>query len=436
MKINRFFAAGAMMAAAIVPMTDARAQEVTDSARIAELERQVEAITRELERQSLGVTVVEADSSVLGFGPAASRVYRVSQGVSIGGYGEVLYENFADERENDTPSSATDRLDALRAIVYVGYKFNDRILFNSEIEFEHGSTSQAGSASVEFAYIDYRLSDAFGFRGGLLLSPMGFLNELHEPPIFLGTERPLTENAIIPTTWRENGIGAFGGNEAISWRVYLMNSLDGVGGGSSNAGGFSSGGLRGGRQKGSSALAEDLGVVGRIDYVGTLGMVVGGSVFRGGTAHGRALDGSEVDGTALIWEGHAEYNAWGWDLRALVAGAQVDDVEALNELRGLEGSGSIGESMLGWYVQAGYDLLAEFPSTHQFIPYARYEVVNTQREVPDGFSVNPANERTILSVGAAWKPVPQVVTKVDYQVHTNEAETATNQFNIALGYLF
>ena len=98
MKINRFFAAGAMMAAAIVPMTDARAQEVTDSARIAELERQVEAITRELERQSLGVTVVEADSSVLGFGPAASRVYRVSQGVSIGGYGEVLYENFADER--------------------------------------------------------------------------------------------------------------------------------------------------------------------------------------------------------------------------------------------------------------------------------------------------------------------------------------------------
>jgi hypothetical protein len=146
---------------------------------------------------------VQADTSILGFGPAAAKVYKIQQGVSIGGYGEVLYENFAAERENDTASGVTDQFDALRAIVYVGYKFNDRLLFNSELEWEHGTTSQGGEASIEFAYLDYMLTPNFGFRGGLLLPPMGLVNELHEPPIFLGTTRPATEQAIIPSTWRE-----------------------------------------------------------------------------------------------------------------------------------------------------------------------------------------------------------------------------------------
>ena len=227
-----------------------------DSLRITELERRMEAVTRELERLRLGRDVVEADSSVQGLGPAASRVYRVNQGFSLGGYGEVLYENFASKAQNGTPVGAGDTFDALRAILYVGYKFNDRLLFNSEIEVEH-----ANEIGLEFAYLDYRFSDDVGARAGLLLAPLGLINELHEPPVFLGTERPVTESRIIPTTWRENGIGLFGSTGAISWRAYLMGSFDGAG--------FGASGLRGGRQKGSQALAEDLGVAARVDYTAT-----------------------------------------------------------------------------------------------------------------------------------------------------------------------
>ena len=74
-------------------------------------------------------------------------MYAVDQGVSIGGYGEMLYESFDSTREDGSRSNATDELDFLRAIVYVGYKFNDRIVFNSELEFEHATTSSnfAGS---------------------------------------------------------------------------------------------------------------------------------------------------------------------------------------------------------------------------------------------------------------------------------------------------
>ncbi|HEU5304782.1 MAG TPA: hypothetical protein VFU40_09085, partial [Gemmatimonadales bacterium] len=205
-----------------------------DTTSIQRLEAQVEAITRELEELRLGRDlVVEADTSVYGFGPAASKVYKVRQGVSIGGYGEVLYENFAGTRQDDSPSGAADRFDALRAIVYVGYKFSDQVLFNSELEFEHGSTEAGGSVSIEFAYLEYRLSPRFGLRGGLLLPPMGFINEVHEPPAFLGARRPETERQIIPSTWRENGLGFFGTAGGISYRAYLVNGFDATGFGAS-----------------------------------------------------------------------------------------------------------------------------------------------------------------------------------------------------------
>jgi len=419
--IRKLTLALALLGAVVFPVTVSA--QATDSARIAQLERQMDAVSRELEQLRLGQDFVRADSSVLGLGPAASRVYRVEQGVSVGGYGEILYENFGSETEAGNPASARDMFDALRAIVYVGYKFDDRLLFNSEIEIEH-----ADEIFLEFAYLDYLLGDGWGVRAGLLLAPLGLVNELHEPAVYLGTERSVTESRIIPTTWRENGIGLFGGTEALSWRVYVMNSLNGTG--------FNDQGFRGGRQKGSNALAEDLGVAARLDYVGTPGLIVGGSAYVGETAQGQQLAGEDVGGRITIWEGHVDYKYRGFDLRALVAGATVDEADELNQLNGLTGADGLGESMLGWYAQAGYDVLRGTTSTHQLIPYVRHERVDTQRAVASGYAVDPSNELQVTSFGVAWKPVPQAVAKVDLQLHSNQADTGVNQFNFQLGWLF
>ncbi len=227
------------------------AQAQDDSTRIAELETQIEAITRDLEELTLGTAVVNpSERGAFGMAPAAGKVYTINQGVSSGGYGEVLYQGYAGTKENGDASGKTAKLDAYRGIIYVGYKFNDKVLFNSEIEIEHGSTGLAGSASLEFAYLDYKLTDNFGLRAGLLLVPVGITNEVHEPPVWLGTIRPRSENKIIPTTWRESGFGFFGETETFSYRAYLVNSLDGIGGGSAGSKGVSISGLRGGRQKG------------------------------------------------------------------------------------------------------------------------------------------------------------------------------------------
>jgi hypothetical protein len=428
-----------LMAAAFLWGGALRAQ-APDSAEIAKLKEQVEAITRELERIRLGDEVVaRADTSMLGLGPAASKVYRSGEGVSLGGYGEFLFDRFAGTNESGAEVASRNQLDALRGVVYVGYKFSDRILFNSEIEVEHGSTGQGGEVSLEFAYLDFRITRHVGARAGLLLIPMGWLNEMHEPTTYLGARRPETESRIMPSTWRENGFGVFGSAGPLSYRAYLVTGFDAIGGGSSQAGGYGASGLRGGRQKGARALAESWAGVARADVMPIPGLVAGASAYFGNAGQGAddplAADAT-IDAETFIGEAHAEYRAGGLWLRALGSVASVEDVEAINAARGLTGDASVGERLWGWYVEGGYDVLRRARTTQELYPYARYEALNTQHRVPGGFAANPANDVTIVSIGAAWRPIGQVIVKGDYQVRSNAAETGVDQISVHLGYIF
>ncbi len=173
--------------------------------RIAELERTVETLARELARAQVDVAVPvdsEALASQWGYGPAASKVYERDRGLSLGGYAEGFYTNYVSDQGHGT-SKQLDRSDMLRAVLYVGYRFNENLVFNSEIEFEHGTTEptisndEGGSVSVEFAALDYFWRPELNFRSGLVLLPVGFLNLVHEPPFFYGVRRPDVERVLI-----------------------------------------------------------------------------------------------------------------------------------------------------------------------------------------------------------------------------------------------
>ena len=102
----------------------ASAQEsLSDS--LAELSRRLDILAQEIERLNIGEAAATADQSQYGFGPAASKIYRTERGVSIGGYGEMVYNNFAGKKDDGTLSGKVDQLDFLRAIVYVGYNIGD-----------------------------------------------------------------------------------------------------------------------------------------------------------------------------------------------------------------------------------------------------------------------------------------------------------------------
>ena len=259
---------------------EGESQATTDE-KVDELERQIQVLAEELEKLKLGdVAEEKPPSGQHGFAPSASKVYGIDKGVAIGGYGEVVFQDFADQRDDGAASGQLNQFDFLRAIVYFGYKWNDRILFNSELEFEHASTGKEGEVSVEFAYVDFFLRSEVNLRGGLVLIPVGFVNELHEPPVFHGATRPQVERVIIPTTWRENGVGAFGDIGPFSYRTYVVAGLTSAGFSSSSA-------LRGGRQKGSKSLAEDLAWTGRLDLTEVPGLLLGASFFAGRSGQGQ-----------------------------------------------------------------------------------------------------------------------------------------------------
>lgn len=428
----------AFLAAAVAALPAiAAAQPGADSLDTHELARRIDLLSQSLDDLRLG-DVAGPPASAYGFGPAASKVYGVDRGVSFGGYGEMLYENFAATRQNDTPSGKLDAVDFLRQIVYFGFKYDDRFLFNSEIEFEHASTGKSGSVSVEFAYIDALLRPEVNARAGMLLVPMGFVNELHEPPVFLGARRPETESKLVPSTWRANGAGFFGDPApGLSYRAYVVEGLRSVKNDKAKIGGFGAAGLRDGRQSASSSRAEDLAAVLRADYE-THGVLAGGSVFHGATAQGDTVGGRSFDAATTIYEAHVQLRRFGVRLRALLAGATVRQAEKINAANGLTGSNSVGSELLGWYVEGGYEVMRRLvpASAHEIVPYVRFEKLNTQAEVPAGFTANPANDQTILTLGAAFYPHPQIVVKSDWQKVENEATTGTDQWNVALGYLF
>lgn len=380
--------------------------------RNAELEARLSALADEQEGFMLRDLVAPAGESRYGLGPSASKVYAAEEGsLSLGGYGEALYE-----RHN---GSGTDRVDLLRVVLYLGYRFDEHWVFNSELEYEHAGEE----VGVEFATLDYLWRECANFRVGLMLIPMGFVNEVHEPPTFLAARRPETERRILPSTWRENGVGVFGDVGPVSYRAYVVNGFD--------ATGFTDAGLRGGRQNGSEALAEDMALVARADWTETPGLLAGGSVYFGDAGQDQAGLGST---STTIGELHAEWHARGLWVRGLAAMAEVDDIAELNAANGFVGADSVGEEMDGAYVEAGYDVLVPLApgSAHSLSPYVRWEQLDTQTEVPSGFASDPANDLDILTLGLNWRPRSNLVFKAEYQ----DLDDAADGVNVAMGFSF
>jgi hypothetical protein len=401
--------------------------------RLKELDQKVDVLTKEIESMRLGEAAAPAvEQPRLGLGPAASKAYE-KKGVSIGGYGEILYQNFSGTLQDGTPSNLTPTIDVARAVLYFGYKFDAHFVFNSEIEYEHAVTAsdKGGETEVEFAYLDWLSGNrAFNARTGLMLIPVGIINQLHEPPTFLGARRPDVETVILPSTWREIGFGGWGDAGPLSYRLYLVNGL--------NSAGYAADGLREGSQEGSNALARSFALTGRLDYTGIPGVLVGASFFTGNAGQGQVTpSGDGFAARTTFVDLHLDAKWRGASFRALWAQSTVGDAAAINQANHLGGDESVGTRQTGWYVEAGFDVLSLLPRSRMaFTPFARYEAWDTQADVPDGYSRNPENDVTQWTAGVVFKPIPQVVVKIDGQWRRNAAKTGVNQFNAALGYEF
>lgn len=403
------------------------AQERADT--LAEMQRQILILAEEIQKLKLGERIEELPIQDRGLGPAGATVYRsTKRGVSLASYGEAVYQNYSATQDDGTQSTRKDQIDYLRAVLYVGYTYNEWILFNSEIEFEHGSTGKGGEVSVELAYMELMFSRAANLRAGLLLIPVGIVNEKHEPTTFFGTLRPLVEQVVVPSTWRAIGVGSYG--ELTPWLNYRAYLVEGL-----KAEGFSAAsGIRGGRQSGARAVAEDFAVTGKLEALPFSGGLIAGSIFWGRSGQGLVDSLGAIGAPTFVWSLHTELAIGGIEFRALYAQNTVGQSDRLSAVLG----STVGSRMEGWYLNAGYDVLPLFlhASTHYLAPYIQYERANTHAAIAGAAPANPAYDVTVLTLGLMYKPNPWVAFKADFRDTKNGAGTGLNQWNLALNYLF
>lgn len=397
-------------------------------------------VARLREQQHIPGTEAERLEGRYGMSPMASKVYGGNPGLSIGGYGEYYVATQLQDTGGEPGRSTADYY---RFVAYLGYKFSDSIVMNTEIEFEHATTSSnfegdGGSVSVEFAYLDFLIDPAFNVRSGNLLLPMGFVNTLHEPIFYRGNFRPELERRIIPSTWRELGAGFHGAfGRGFQYTAYVVNGLNGAK--------FTDTGVRGGRQKGNRVAFEDAAVVAALDWRSDGGFWSGGSYYHGGADQNGmtdpALNGVKVNN--WIGELHAQYRYRSLEMRAMYAAAGIDGAGALTGIVYPDpGTKLIPESQAGWYVDVAYDLaplLFGQDASFTLTPWVRYENLKLQDSVPGltGRGADPSLDRQIWTIGLESKPHEQVVIKLDYLTTKTEAETdPSDEIRLGAGFAF
>jgi hypothetical protein len=344
----------------------------------------------------------------------------------LGGYFEFHYNSNIDDKSSNT-------LDFHRFVLNIDHEINDWIMFRSELELEHALVqggSDSGELELEQALLEFSLHKNFNVRAGVLLMPIGLINQHHEPTTFNGVERPFVDKYIIPTTWFESGVGIFG--QVLPGLDYQLNIMSGL-----EAENFSAkDGLRSGRQKAYKSKSEDLALAGRLVYTNIPGFQFGTSFYLGNSAQ----DLSDVgDVGVAIAEADFKYTRGKFDFRGEYAMVTISDADKLNQALGkTSGKDAIAEQLKGWYLEGAYRFLHDIlPATsHDANIFVRYEEFDTQHDMPSGYKANPEYDRTAWTFGLSYYPVENVVIKGDLQRVENGDGNTDELFNLGLGWHF
>jgi len=326
---------------------------------------------------------------------------------TIGGYGELHWDMEGEE------------MDFHRFVLFYGHAWDDEWSFKAEVELEHNMVggSHGGYLELEQAYVNW-FNGTWGWKGGVVLAPVGIINITHEPPTFLSVERPAYHSKIIPTTWFGNGMAFYGMIGDFSLEFTLMEDLKGQSildcGINDNTGLPESyaGCIRSGRGKGDVSTTTSLTKIMTMAWTGMDGLRVGGSY----TMNEAPTDDANNPLDVTLMEINTTYsknnihNVFEW------ATGDFDN-------------GSTSWTSNGYYLDLGYNLGSVIGMEGKtLMPWFR----TSSYTLDDSDS---ANDTDILLYGLTFKPNASVSIKLDMGT-TETGGIESNIFNFGVGYMF
>lgn len=376
---------------------------------------------------------------------------------SISGYGIIHYANFDWELDPNRRAA----IDVERFVVAPKYRINDTIRLEAEIEFEHGGTGstmefdkfeefgefeteieKGGEIIVEKLAAVFSIQPALNFRVGHIIVPVGLVSKRHRPQHYFTTTRPEAEAHIIPTIWHETGVELFGSLGSLKYQAQIINGLDSTG--------FSSRHwiVRGHQLRFETVNAEAPAFVGRLDYAFHENATVGISGYFGDTAANRPKPDVDFDAHVGIVSLHGFYEMNAVKVRGLFLWGALENADRLSKVnRSLSNNLNvkrtpIGSSALGWYIEAGYDVLSFFRkaevSSHVLDVFARYDFYDTMASVEGLIFDNPRWERTTWTFGINYHVHPKLVFKSHYSLRrlAQKDLNKENTFSLGLGFQY
>ena len=360
---------------------------------------------------------------------------------TVGGYGNAFY------RYNSNEEQA--RINLERFVLFLGHKFNDKFSFFSELEVEDAKVSggeEGGEVALEQCYIQYNCNKNHHFKFGLFLPQIGILNTAHLPGEYSGNERTMLETIMIPSTWRELGVGFFGNGlkTPLNYSLCLVNGL--------NSASFEHGNLiREGRYEGRDAGANNLAFTGSLSYAISnftfqLSAYYGGTVdLKKADADSIGLDAGPFGTPVALGEFDIRYKYKRCEFKALATIVSIPDAEKINNAYG----SNTPESAFGFYAEAGYAIHEnENPAKPQrLLLFARYENLNLNRQLPSNGIDDKTIEQQHIIIGLNYQPIHDVVFKADVHLSSTGAanpalmdpesyEKSNTVVNLGFGYEF
>lgn len=354
--------------------------------------------------------------------------------LTIGGYAQMDYNQpFSDSLKK------AGELDVHRLVILFGYRFNNKLEFLTEIEMEH-----VKEVYVEQAFMRYKFNPKLNFKAGLILIPMGYINEFHEPVTFNGVERPNVDKLIVPTTWREMGMG-FDGNFTsigIKYQAYIVNgfkSYDDVG--LLDA----SNGLRKGRQKGAESIINHPNLATKVNFYGVNRLSIGLATYQGKT-QSTLVDGTNRNNSKLLARADssvvgismfgldARYDIKGVFLRSQYILTNISNTSNYNVFSG----NNLGSQQMGFYAEVAYNVFETIKTINtSLLVFVRYENYNTMSAVEAPLTSSDAFNIREIVTGFHWKIHDGVSLKADFQWSKNKSgEMSYTQMNAGVGIWF